>query len=72
MVLRIKAHIGVDADSELVHTLVTTLAKVARLMHCCTVRKRSVLARPLTRVWKSARRLKYTDSFYRTFLGSIL
>lgn len=55
-----KAHIGVDAASGLVHTLIGTagnVSDVTRHMRCCTATRLQRLATQVIRVLKSAKRI---------------
>ena len=55
-----KAHIGVDAESGLVHSMHATAANesdVAHITNCCTVRTCACMPTRATPAWTSARRL---------------
>ena len=56
-----KAHIGADRDSQLVHTVVVTAANVAeqtspRPPNCCTERSSKSTPMPVTPAWRNVRR----------------
>lgn len=56
-----KAHIGVDAMSGLVHTFIGTAGNVADLTQgtrCCTTTRLPRWATPATKVLKNARRIR--------------
>ena len=54
-----KAHIGVDAQSGLVHTLIGTAANVSDVTQArfCMATKRRPSAMPATRAWKSVTKI---------------